>query len=392
MLGAVVDVARDTVQAATPAAVADALVRRAARLVGADQATLGVVQDGEVVTIASVMPPRMPLGSHFPVGFGVAGWVAATGQPAEIEDVRQDRRYVTLPYPEVRSFVGLPLETDQELVAVLSLAAWRPAAFPNNTAEALGPFREYAALLLRHASQDQARAERLAALENAADDGLAEGLHELKAPLHATAGFLELVASEQVGPLNDQQKEFLRTASTECERLKEAIDTLVEVGASGGRPLNAEDCPPAQLVEEALDRVRGQALTRAITLAEDIDPAARPVRVDRAAIVQVLGNLLQNALRSAPAGSELVVAISTLPGWTCFMVADRGPGVPEDELESIFHPRQQGAGRRRKAGEVGIGLALSARVVEQHGGKIWAENREGGGSRFCFALPEAAEA
>src|SRR5205085_9793556 len=130
------------------AAVADAIVRITARLVGADQGTLGMVRDDEVITVAAFIPPRQPVGSHFPVGFGVAGWVAATARPAEIQDVRQDKRYVALPYPEVRSFVGVPLVSDGELLGVLSLAAWRPAAFARGTAEALAPLAEAAGVLL----------------------------------------------------------------------------------------------------------------------------------------------------------------------------------------------------------------------------------------------------
>jgi signal transduction histidine kinase len=391
VIAAMVDIARETLGATSEAVVADAIVRTAARLVGADQATLGLVRDGEVITVAAVMPPRMPVGSHFPVGFGVAGWVAATGQAAEIEDVRQDKRYVALPYPEVRSFVGVPLEAGQALVGVLSLAAWRPGAFPSNTAAALRPFREYAALLLQHAALNQQMADRLHALEDSTREGLAEGLHELKAPLHAAAGFLEIVAEEQAGPLNDQQKDFLRTARAECERLKEAIATLIEAGAAGGRPPRLEVVEPRELVQTALERVRGQALTREITLTEEVDPHARPVCVDRGSIQQVLGNLLQNALRLVPSNSEIVVAVTSLPEWTCFMVADRGPGLAEEQLESIFEPYTQGdsRGQERAAGNVGLGLALSRRLIEQHHGMIWAENREGGGSRFCFALPVA---
>jgi signal transduction histidine kinase len=392
ILVAMLDIARETVGVTCEAAVADAVVRTAASLVGADQATLGLVRDGEVITVAAVMPPRMPVGSQFPVGFGVAGWVAATGQAAEIEDVRQDKRYVALPYPEVRSFVGVPLEAGDDLVGVLSLAAWRPGAFPSGTAAALRPFGEYAARVLRHAVVDQRLAERLAALEDSTRDGLAEGLHELKAPLHAATGFLEIVAEEQAGPLTEQQKDFLRTARAECERLKEAIATLVEVGAAGGRAPRVELVEPRELVETALERVRGQAMAREITLTLALETEALPrVRADRAAVQQVLGNLLQNALRLAPSRSEIVVGVSRQPEWTHFSVADRGPGLAEDQLESIFRPYGQSNGRsgQRAPGNVGLGLALSRRLIEQHQGMIWAENREGGGSRFCFALPVA---
>src|ERR1700704_6254760 len=166
-----VTLTRLAVQATSEAAVADTIVHIAGRLIGADQGTLGVVRDGEVITIAAMTPARQPVGSHFPVGFGVAGWVAATGRPAEIQDVRQDKRYVALPYPEVRSFVGVPLSSGGDLLGVLSLAAWRPDAFPRGTAEMLAPLAEAAALLLRHAAEAEQTRNRLAVLEHAATDG-----------------------------------------------------------------------------------------------------------------------------------------------------------------------------------------------------------------------------
>ena len=161
VLQAVVEITRDALDpASTEASVADAILRASAALTGADQGTLGMVRNGEVITVAALTVTRQPVGAHFPVGFGVAGWVAATGQPAEIQDVRQDKRYVALPYPEVRSFVGMPLDSGGDLVGVLSLAAWRPAAFAPNTAAALAPLTGLAALLLRQVSARQQTQER----------------------------------------------------------------------------------------------------------------------------------------------------------------------------------------------------------------------------------------
>jgi K+-sensing histidine kinase KdpD len=104
----------------------------------------------------------------------------------------------------------------------------------------------------------------------------------------------------------------------------------------------------------------------------------------------VLANFLQNGLRIAPKGSEIVVGARSEEGWTHFEVADRGPGVAEYELSSIFERFAQGGGQQRESGQVGLGLAISRRIVEQHQGMIWAENRHDGGARFCFALPAAA--
>jgi signal transduction histidine kinase len=390
VLNAVLEVAREAAVATSEAAVADTILRIAGKLVGADQGTLGLVNDGEVTTIAALIPPRQPVGSRFPVGFGVAGWVAATGQPAEIDDVRLDKRYVALPYPEVRSFVGIPLSIGGELLGVLSLAAWRPAAFGPRTAESLAPFAEHGALLLRHAAADRELRERLDALETATREGLAESLHELKAPLHSASGFLELVAEGHAGPLNEQQTDFLNTARGECHRLKDALATLVEgAAAAAQRPLDLRLIPSAELVTASVQRLRGQAQMSGVCVQEQIDPNAQPIRADRAAILQVLANFLQNAVRIAPSGSELVVSATSANGCTTFSVADRGPGLPDGTAEALFDPFKQGSNRHaeRRAGEVGLGLALSKRIVEQHNGRIWAENRSDGGARFCFSLP-----
>src|SRR5258708_13482503 len=117
VLQGLVSLTRLALDAPSEAVVADGIVRIAGGLIGADQGALGLVRDGEVITVAAMMPPRAPVGSHFPVGFGVAGWVAATGKPAEIQDVRQDKRYVALPYPEVRPFVACPITTVRHLLA-----------------------------------------------------------------------------------------------------------------------------------------------------------------------------------------------------------------------------------------------------------------------------------
>ncbi|MDQ6673209.1 MAG: ATP-binding protein [Chloroflexota bacterium] len=393
VLEALLALTREASEAPSEAAVADAIVRIAASLIGADQGALGLVRDGDVTTIAALTPRRQPVGSCFPVGFGVAGWVAATGQPAEIHDVRLDKRYVALPYPEVRSFLGVPLQSGGDLLGVLSLAAWRPGAFAAHTAEALLPFGEAAALLLRSAAERELRLQRLASLEHAAGERLAECLHELKAPLHAAAGFLDLVLSEQAGPLNEQQKDFLHTARTECIRLNVALATLVEAGAAAQRPLALQLVHAGELVEASIRRLHGQATGRRVRVVAEVDPLARPVQADRSALLQVLTNFLQNALRLVPLGSEIVVrAAAGQPGWTDFAVADRGPGVAEQDLESIFEPFATGerGESERGVGEVGLGLAISRRIVEQHQGRIWAENRQDGGARFCFALPTAA--
>ena len=144
---------------------------------------------------------------------------------------------------------------------------------------------------------------------------------------------------------------------------------------------------PGEIVSTAVERHRGQARRRGVQLRVVTDAAAQPVRVDEEAILQVLANFLQNGLRFAPVGSEMVVSVTADGANTCFAVADSGPGIPDVDLKSIFEPFEQGQPRKAGSGEVGLGLAISRRIIEEHAGQIWAENRPGGGSRFCFALP-----
>jgi two-component system phosphate regulon sensor histidine kinase PhoR len=256
----------------------------------------------------------------------------------------------------------------------------------------LAGFAEAAALFMRRAADDEQRQQRHEVLEHAAREGLAESLHELKAPLHAAAGFLDLVASEQTGPLNDLQKDFLETARTECARVKEALAALVESSASAARrPLAMSLVEPNAFLLSMVDRARGQAHERNLAVVPRLASEIEPVVGDEAALGQVMTNFLQNAMRLAPSGSEIVVGARTEAGWTEFEVLDRGPGVSAEQLSRIFEPYTQGDAAR-EPGTVGLGLAICRRIVEQHNGRIWAENRGDGegGARFCFALPTAA--
>ncbi len=389
-LAASVDLVRDATPCESVDAAAAVVLRVVVELTGADQGTIGLIGDGEVAIVAAAPAPRVPAGSRFPVGFGVAGWVAATERVAEIGDVREDRRYVALTYPEVRSFVGVPLSTRGDTVGVLGLAAWRPNAFPQGLGQALAPLAEQAAAILRHAQTRGEERARLTAAELTMRETVAERLHDLKAPLNTVTGFLEIVAREQAGPLSAQQKEFLETARSECERLKQGLGALIESRAADQRTAERTVERPAELAATAVQRARGEALSRGVELEMEIDPSTPPVEVNREAVLQVLANLLQNALRVSSAGATVTLAVAGVDGWSSFMVADQGPGVAESDLETIFqrHGQAPAGGVAGEPGQVGLGLWLSRQIVERHGGLIWAENRERrAGARFCFAVP-----
>ena len=127
-----------------------------------------------------------------------------------------------------------------------------------------------------------------------------------------------------------------------------------------------------------------------------IETHAPPVFADEERVLQVLSELVGNALKFSPQGTTIRLAAQavsgTVPGTTevCFMVEDQGRGIPPGKLERIFDRFQQGdASDSRALGGTGLGLALCRSIVEQHGGRIWAESEPGKGSRFLFTLPAA---
>ena len=112
-----------------------------------------------------------------------------------------------------------------------------------------------------------------------------------------------------------------------------------------------------------------------------------PLELDYLMIDQVLTNLIENALRYTPAGSPIEIVAETLEAEVRLSVADRGPGIPVNDLERIFDKFYRVRGRVRAMSGTGIGLSVCRGLMEAHGGRIWAENRQGGGTSICLALP-----
>ena len=142
---------------------------------------------------------------------------------------------------------------------------------------------------------------------------------------------------------------------------------------------------PAHVVTEAVDSFRAQASASGIALVEEIVPPASLAAMDPARILQVLTNLLGNALKFTPAHGQVVVHVERIENEVRFAVSDNGVGIPADKLNSVFERFHQVDTNDRRG--VGLGLYIAKCIVQGHGGRIWAERRTGKGSTFCFTLP-----
>ena len=215
--------------------------------------------------------------------------------------------------------------------------------------------------------------------------------HELRTPLASVRGSLGLLAGGVLGPLPENGQRMVDIAVTDMERLVRLVNDIVDMEQVelGELALNRKPCSARQLLDEAITAVEGMAAERGVTLTAEADDDW--AWADRERVRQALTNLLSNAIKFSPAGTTVTVRAGGGDGEVVFEVTDTGPGIPEDQLETIFGRFQQldGSNSREKGG-AGLGLAITKSIVESHDGRIWAESKVGEGSTFAFSLPAAA--
>jgi signal transduction histidine kinase len=228
-------------------------------------------------------------------------------------------------------------------------------------------------------------------LERMKDEFISTVSHELRTPLTSLRASLGLIASGSLDKRPEKQRQMIEMAIGNCDRLVRLVNDILdfESGKKGKLALNRERFEPADLLRRAADVAHAEATRMQISFSFDTEPA--PVWADEERILQVLNELVSNALKFSP--PETVIRLAAHPFGTsevCFTVEDHGRGIAAEKLERIFERFQQGdASDSRALGGTGLGLALCRSIVEQHGGRIWAESTPGQGSRFHFTLPAA---
>ncbi len=232
---------------------------------------------------------------------------------------------------------------------------------------------------------------RLGELDQMKRDFLSHVSHELRTPLVAMDETHRLLLEGIPGPLNEKQRKLLELNLEGSRRLAGMISKLLDLAQMEERAVLFE-LQTHDLVELA-DKVVDSFLARARELDISIELTApgRPVlaECDGDRIIQLLGNLIDNALKHSPSGGTVEVRILRAGERSAQMqVRDAGPGVPDEEKERIFEKFHQ-VGRPR-TGSVGLGLAICKQIVEAHHGAIWVEDNEAGGSVFCVRLSAAA--
>ncbi|MEM9542703.1 MAG: PAS domain S-box protein [Cyanobacteria bacterium P01_E01_bin.42] len=227
------------------------------------------------------------------------------------------------------------------------------------------------------------------AIERMKDEFISVISHELRTPMTSVRGALGLLATGKLGDLSDKGQHMLEIAINNTDRLSRLINNILDLQRieSGQFTLQCQSCNARELCEQALEMMGNLAGKQGIDLALSC-AATSQIWVDPDYFLQILSNLISNAIKFSDSGTLISVETAEWGEYLRFCIRDRGRGIPPKHLESIFERfNQVDASDSRQKGGTGLGLAICRSLVEFHGGRIWAESVLGEGSSFYFTVP-----
>jgi signal transduction histidine kinase len=213
--------------------------------------------------------------------------------------------------------------------------------------------------------------------------------HELRTPLNAIIGFSEVLTERMFGELNEKQDEYLKDIHASGQHLLSLINDILDLSKieAGRMELELTNFDLPTTLDNALTLVRERAGRHGVALRVTVDERVGQVRADERKIRQVVLNLLSNAIKFTPDGGRIDVRAVPTDGAVEVSVTDPGVGIALEDQEAIFEEFRQVGTAAKKVEGTGLGLALSRKFIELHGGRIWVESEVGKGSTFRFTLP-----
>jgi signal transduction histidine kinase/putative methionine-R-sulfoxide reductase with GAF domain len=297
-----------------------------------------------------------------------------------------------------RRMVGVPMLREGEPLGVL-VVAWRdPGQTPQHQLDLVQSFADQGAIAIENVRLFREIQEKSAQLEVAnkhKSEFLANMSHELRTPLNAIIGFSEVLQERMFGEVNEKQLEYLKDIHESGRHLLSLINDILDLSKiEAGRmelELSSFDLPAA--ISNAMTLIRERAQRHGINLGLEVDERLGELLGDERKFKQIMLNLLSNAVKFTPDGGRVDVSARRYDGVIEVSVKDTGVGIAPEDHAAVFEEfKQVGRDRLRKAEGTGLGLALTKRFVELHGGEIRLQSEPGKGSTFSFRLPSAGAA
>lgn len=227
-------------------------------------------------------------------------------------------------------------------------------------------------------------------LDRLKDEFISVASHELRTPLTSMQMAVQLLEEGSAGTLTERQEHLVRLAVSDAERLERLTRDLLDLTRleAGTATPHLRPVQPAEVIEVGVAPLRAEAARKRVTLEEMPGPAS-PVSGDPEQLARVIRNLVGNAVRHTRAGGRVEITTQSQDDTLRFTVSDTGEGIPPEYLPRIFERFVQVPGAT--SGGAGLGLSIAKKIVEAHGGRIWAESEPGRGTRFHFTVPLARE-
>jgi GAF domain-containing protein/anti-sigma regulatory factor (Ser/Thr protein kinase) len=357
-------------------------------------------RDGTSRTVAVKRPDQTVADSAPPpdvrTGGGLLGRTYRERRTVHVADIASDptvARSTAMVRIGARTGLGVPLLRGDEVLGVLVLVRIEVRPFADREIELVESFARQAAIAIENVRLFNEIQEKSAQLEVAnrhKTEFLANMSHELRTPLNAIIGFSEVLLQRMFGELNEQQADYLEDIMSSGRHLLTLINDILDLSKieAGRMELELASFSLVAALNNAVTLVRERAQSHGIRLELDVAPQLDTVVADERKLKQVVVNLLANAVKFTPDGGTITLRAVRENGHVRLAVHDTGIGIAPEDQARIFEEFQQATHLTEKSREgTGLGLALSRRMVELHGGTITVDSAPGKGSTFTVALP-----
>ena len=331
-----------------------------------------------------------------PIDNSLAGTIFRTNRHIILNNAEQDPRHYSLVSDEikfrVKSLLGVPMPIKDRTVGVLEAVNKRNGLFNEHDAALLAVTAAHAAIAINNARLLRATRQALEQVKEAhqlKSNFLSLASHELRTPLNIIMGYSTVLNEDAQGELSNHAREVL-TAARQMRSILDEMNNLAML-KSEGMTLKPQNVAMEDVLVYTCEEIRDIASTRRQTLVYTFSNEPNMVNVDIDKTALALGNILGNAIRFSPEGSEITVGATKHGSQVLSWVQDQGIGIPADKLHKIFEEFYQiEPPNTRHYGGLGIGLTIAKGLIEAQGGKIWAESKGlGSGSTFKVLLPMA---
>ena len=291
-----------------------------------------------------------------------------------------------------RTLIAVPLLREGVAIGALTIRRRKPQPFTDKQTALLQTFADQAVIAIENVRlfNELGTANReLQAASQHKSEFLANMSHELRTPLNAVIGFSEVLTERMFGELNEKQDEYLRDIYASGQHLLSLINDILDLSKieAGRMELELADFHLPHALDNALVLVRERALRRGIALEQAIDSRLGEIRGDERKVKQVMLNLLSNAIKFTPDGGRINVRAVSRDSFVEVSISDTGVGIAPEDQAAIFEEFRQVGTAAKKVEGTGLGLTLSRKFIELHGGRIWVESEVGVGSTFTFTIP-----